>query len=336
MKLFVVIALLASAYCAHALPVENEVRVVEDSNGNLHLVNPDPYTVVDAELEPRFVPENDIRFLLFTRSNPVHGQVLEWNNPSSILSSNFNVNDPTRFIIHGWNGDHTSGLNANIRQNFFARGEFNMITVDWGVGAGTINYLTARNRVASVGEIVARMVDTLVATTGVSYNSINLIGHSLGAHAAGNAGRMVASPLNTIIGLDAAGVSFSLSDNDILSPNDAQYVEVMYTAAGSLGFDLPLGHSNFFPNGGRSQPGCGIDLSGSCAHSRAHQLYAESISTTIGFRSTRCASLDEINGGACTPSGPDALMGGEPSNRGLGVEGVFRLTTNANEPRAQG
>lgn len=33
------------------------------------------------------------------------------------------------------------------------------------------------------------------------------------------------------------------------------YVEIMHTAGGSLGFGEPLGHADFFPNFGRSQPG---------------------------------------------------------------------------------
>ncbi|EDS41786.1 pancreatic triacylglycerol lipase [Culex quinquefasciatus] len=333
---FAVGVLLSVALGALAAPTDLQPTLVRDEAGNLHLVNPDPYTVVDAEMEPLFNAESDIVFRLFTRQNPVHGQVLEWNNPASVLNSNFNPGNPTRFTIHGWNGDGTSGLHSNIRENYFTVGDFNVINVDWGAGAQTINYITARNRVASVGDIMSRMVDTLVSATGISRNSINLVGHSLGAHAAGVAGRMQNGQLNTVVGLDPAGPLFSLSDNDILQPSDAQYVEAVFSAAGSLGFDLPLGDSNFYPNGGRSQPGCGIDITGSCAHSRAHALFAESVSTTVGFRATRCASHSELVGGGCTSSGPDALMGGEPSNHGRGVNGIFRFSTNSNTPFAQG
>ncbi|XP_062555875.1 pancreatic triacylglycerol lipase-like [Armigeres subalbatus] len=316
-------------------PINQRLSLVQDDAGNLHLVNPDPYTVIGEELEPFFTPETDVIFRLFTRANPVHAQVLQWNNPASVSNSNFNPANPTRFTIHGWNGGETSGLHANIRQNYFAVGDFNVISVDWGAGANTINYITARNRVASVGDIISRMVNTLVSA-GMSRNSVSLIGHSLGAHAAGSAGKIQGGQLQTIIGLDPAGPLFSLGQPDIMEPSDAQYVEAVFSNAGTLGFDSPLGDSNFYPNGGRSQPGCGIDIAGNCAHSRAHELFAESVSSTVGFRATRCASHNEVTAGNCTPSGADARMGGEPSNHGRGVNGIFRFNTNSANPFAMG
>ncbi|XP_065073467.1 pancreatic triacylglycerol lipase-like [Ochlerotatus camptorhynchus] len=328
--------LVLMALGALASPIEQRLSLIQDDAGNMHLVNPDPYTVVDEQYEPFFTPETDVIFRLFTRSNPVHGQVLQWNNPATVTNSNFNPAHPTRFTIHGWNGGENSGLHSNIRQNYFIAGEFNVINVDWGAGANTINYITARNRVASVGDMTSRMVNTLVSASGISRNSISLIGHSLGAHAAGNAGKLQQGQIHTIVGLDPAGPLFSLGQPDIMEPSDAQYVEAVFSNAGTLGFDLPLGHANFYPNGGRSQPGCGVDLTGNCAHSRAHELFAESVSTSVGFRATRCASHNEVLAGGCTSSGPDAPMGGEPSNQGRGVNGIFRFNTNGASPFAMG
>uniref|UniRef100_A0A182S672 Lipase domain-containing protein n=1 Tax=Anopheles maculatus TaxID=74869 RepID=A0A182S672_9DIPT len=181
-------------------------KLVPDESGRLRLVNTNPYAIPENhnEVEPLFNPETDVIFRLFTRRNPAHGQVVQWNNPASVQNSNFVASHPTRFTIHGWNGGETSGLHANIRQNYLGVGEFNVIAVDWGAGAQTANYIAARNRVASVGDIISRMVNTLVSATGTSRNNIYLIGHSLGAHAAGNAGKLQNGQLNTIIGLDPA------------------------------------------------------------------------------------------------------------------------------------
>ncbi|XP_058467036.1 pancreatic triacylglycerol lipase-like [Malaya genurostris] len=321
---------------AHAVPLDRQRSLVYDANGRLHLVNPDPYSTVNEELEPLFNAETDVVFRLFTRSNPNSAQVIGWNDASSVQSSNFNPSHPTRFTVHGWNGDGTSGLHANIRSNYFAVGDFNVINVDWGAGAQTANYVTARNRVAAVGSVISGMVNTLVSASGISRNSVSLIGHSLGAHAAGNAGKNQNGQINTVVGLDPAGPLFSLDNSDIMGSNDAQYVEAVFSNAGTLGFDLPLGNANFYPNGGRSQPGCGTDVSGNCAHSRAHEYFAESISSSAGFRATRCASHSEILNGQCTPSGSDARMGGEPSNQGRGVSGVYWFNTNSASPFAQG
>lgn len=42
-----------------------------------------------------------------------------------------------------------------------------------------------------------------------------------------------------------------------LTRDDAEFVDVIHTAAGTLGFVESLGHVDFFPNSGRApQPGC--------------------------------------------------------------------------------
>lgn len=110
----------------------------------------------------------------------------------------------------------------------------------------------------------------------------------------------------------------------------------MHTNAGMLGFGDPLAQATFYPNFGRSQPGCGIDLVGNCAHGRATALFAESIWNN-NFVSTRCANYAEITNNRCTPTGASRRMGGEPGNSvNSGVEGVFHLVTNGVSPFARG
>lgn len=47
-----------------------------------------------------------------------------------------------------------------------------------------------------------------------------------------------------------------------VSKKDAQYVDAIHTSAGNnllagcLGMEKAFGHVNFYPNGGKSQPGC--------------------------------------------------------------------------------
>ena len=55
-----------------------------------------------------------------------------------------------------------------------------MITVDWSVGGNTINYVTARNRVGAVADVVASFIDYLHAINYVRFNELHVIGHSLG------------------------------------------------------------------------------------------------------------------------------------------------------------
>lgn len=303
-----------------------EFAMVPDENGwKLVKVNEDP------EPESFFTPANDIIFTLYTNEDRVTGQVIRWNDPAWTESSGFNANLPTRLTIHGWNGGPTSRVNTAVREALFEQARYNVIEVDWSAGAGTVNYISARNRVGPAGVHVA----DFLRHASLDVRTVTVIGHSLGAHVAGFIGKNMESDLGAIVALDAAFPLFSINSPDArLNVDDALYVQSIHTNAGNLGFDEPIGHGNFYPNGGRSQPGCGIDISGNCAHGRAHEFFAESINTPVGFWSRRCASYAEIVSGSCNRSGDDALMGGEPLN--IKAIGVFHLTTNNGSPFARG
>lgn len=200
----------------------------------------------------------------------------------------------------------------------------------------TINYIAAARRVTEVGPLLGRFINFVNIVTGQSLDNMYVVGHSLGAHIAGIAGKSVnTGRLNSVIGLDPALPLFSLDDvNGRISANDATYVEIIHTNGGLLGFFDPLGQADFYPNGGRSQAGCILDIAGICAHNRVVDFYAESIISS-NFRATRCFSFAEIQNNVCTNSGT-ALMGGEPSNQGRGVNGNYILNTNSRSPFAQG
>ncbi|XP_058467024.1 lipase member H-like [Malaya genurostris] len=333
------ITLIGLLAAATAVPLNQPWQLVPNSYGFLHIVNINPSNlpdVVSSNPEHLFAPESDMVFRLFTRTNPIEPQFLEIGNPASITNSNFNAEHPTRFTIHGWNGNGNDPSSTVVRNSFISAGDFNVINVEWSVAAVTPNYVSARNAVGPAGTGVGLLIDELIAHAGASLDDIYVSGFSLGAHVAGNAGKYHNGNINTIIAIDPAGPLFSSGQEDAVSPEDGQYVETIMTNAGVAGANIPLGQANFYPNGGRRQPGCGTDINGSCAHERAPVLYAESIGSSVPFRSTRCQSHDELLDGVCTPSGPDANMGGEPSNYGREVEGIYFLTTNGEEPFAQG
>ena len=108
-----------------------------------------------------------------------------------------------------------------------------------------------------------------------------MIGFSLGAHVAGFAGNQLknlsritgksSQILREIIqlyisyvflGLDPAGPLFEGYDPTVrLDKSDADYVDIIHSNGESLivgGFGAwePLGHVDFYPNGGRAQRGC--------------------------------------------------------------------------------
>ncbi|CAO1437164.1 unnamed protein product [Diamesa hyperborea] len=290
---------------------------------------------VEVVVEPFFNADNDVFFLLFTRRNPLVGQKIGFD-AAAIRNTNWNTAAPgTRFIIHGFNNDNRSPVNTMITAAYLRRNDMNVVVVDWGRGANTINYISARNRIFETAPVVARFIDFLHENGLIlSFNRVNIAGHSLGAHTAGLVGKRVTrGRIQVIHGLDPAGPLFDVN-NPIarLAANDALYTEGIRTNAGLLGLDLPICQADFYPNFGSNQPGCGLDVAGTCAHGRANEFFAEAINSPR-FVARRCFNYSQItNRSTCT--GITAVMGNDAGSPGL--EGIFTVTTNNNSPFAQG
>ena len=66
--------------------------------------------------------------------------------------------------------------------------DFNIIVVDWKPGARDINYLQSAANIRVLGAQIAQLLGVLKEVYKIDPGSVHLIGHSLGAHAAGYAG----------------------------------------------------------------------------------------------------------------------------------------------------
>ncbi|NXK54293.1 LIPR3 protein, partial [Chauna torquata] len=166
--------------------------------------------------------------------------------------------------------------------------DVNCILTDWRGGSSSL-YTEAVNNVRIVGAELVYLVNLLEKDYGYSPANIHFIGHSLGAHAAGEAGRQKPG-IGRITGLDPAGPLFQYTPPMVrLDPSDAKFVDVIHTHAGHLFFDFgkfshkgqhihgslsesdqssfmlhisapgilqTCGHLDFYPNGGKKMPGC--------------------------------------------------------------------------------
>lgn len=123
---------------------------------------------------------------------------------------------------------------------------------------------------------------------------------------------MTKGKISKIVGLDPASPLFKNNDiDDRLDATDAHHVEVIHTSAGMLAFSRAIGTVDFYPNGGKSQPGCGWDISGACSHRRAYEFYLESIYNSE-FHAFECDSFDNLQKGNCSVVNKLQQMGGEP------------------------
>merc|ERR1712080_192708 len=124
----------------------------------------------------------------------------------------------------------------------------------------------------------------LLTQVGVDLSSIHLIGHSLGAHVVGFIGKEVQSmglgKVDRITGLDPAKPFFELATpRDRIDRSDAQFVDIIHTNSGNLwdgclSIPKPLGHIDFYPAGGKHQPGCTEACLGSNCINMTMRIYS--------------------------------------------------------------
>ncbi|XP_055919604.1 phospholipase A1-like [Eupeodes corollae] len=276
-----------------------------------------------------------VRFFLYTQDNPTESVEIFLNDEESLMRSNFNANNPTRFVIHGWMTDHNS-LFAT-REALLLNGEereLNYISVDWSVYAETINYISAKQSCSKAGQKVAEFIDWLHDVAGLSFETLALYGHSLGAHVAGFTGKNVQrGRVHTIVGLDPAMPLFSYKKTEKrLCDTDAEYVETIQTNGGLLGFYKPIGQASFYPNGGKHQPGCGNDLTGSCSHGRSMAYFEEALTLghRNGFTAVGCSDFESLKIGNCNQYGSVSRLG-DPINAQF-ANGIYYLETNSESP----
>ncbi|XP_059048668.1 phospholipase A1 member A [Achroia grisella] len=244
----------------------------------------------------------DIQYKLFTRINPTVPQsVPETVNVNSLGRTSFNFSNPTVIYLMGFSESIRGISTTTLKNAYLSAGDYNFIAVDWSRLIVFPWYVTAVRNTRHMGTRLASFVQYL-DIAGVKAASLHVVGFSLGAEAAGFAGKELRRRglvLGRITGLDPAYPGYSLTNsNDHLARGDATFVDVLHTNPGVLGFPQPIGDVDFYPNFGTwIQPGCWIDqliknrqisfLYG-CSHNRSWRLYAESVINPIGFPATFC------------------------------------------------
>ncbi|XP_069703414.1 pancreatic triacylglycerol lipase-like [Periplaneta americana] len=293
---------------------------------------------------PQSPAEVDTRFILFTRQNGSFVNHVETLNISdaqmihigdgqkSLLHSNFDPRRPTKLIIHGYMGSGKdrgalSGVDA-----FLKLGDVNVVSVDWEKGAAGPAYAQSVANTELVGRQTGMLLVDML-TLGARPADIHMVGFSLGAHIAACASHELQNRLlakvGRITGLDPASPIFRskllVEPERKLDKYDAEFVDVIHTDGSPVwtdGFGLlqPLGHVDFFPNGGREQPGCTdgkasvvvshlertLDVGIACSHLRAWRLFVESLTLQPGgcrFMAYPCkAGLPSFLQGNCYPA----------------------------------
>ncbi|RXG51267.1 Pancreatic lipase-related protein 2, partial [Armadillidium vulgare] len=179
-----------------------------------------------------------------------------------ILNSTFNPSRPTKIIIHGYLNNREETWTLEMVRSFLSHGDYNVISVDWSGGSYALySQATANTRVVALE--ISRLLDWAVKNLDLDVSTVHIVGHSLGAHTAGYVGEKIRG-IGRITGLDPAEPYFQYMPESVrLDPSDANFVDVIHTdidsffaLTGPRGFGLqqPVGHVDFYPNGGKDQP----------------------------------------------------------------------------------
>ncbi|XP_053949621.1 vitellogenin-3-like [Anastrepha ludens] len=285
--------------------------------------------IASDAITPLVTPDmTKMKFQLRTACNNYSYPILKaneiWQSPE------FDAKKKVVILASGWTTTIESSNPINeLAKAYNCRGDVNFVAVDVADFVDTL-YSWASLNTDAIGAILAEGLELLTAV--VPRRNIHLIGHSLGAHIVGAAGRYYSYNTGKLVpritGLDPAKPCFNegyaLSG---LMRGDAEFIDVIHSNPGVLGKREPLGDVDFYPGGLDPLPtGCSHVI---CAHARAWEYYAETVypNNEWNFMAQRCNSLTGVRQHKCP--GAEYPMGYEvPRN----LKGNYFLEVNGQQP----
>ncbi|CAI9615177.1 unnamed protein product, partial [Staurois parvus] len=261
------------------------------------------------------------QFLLFTRRNPDQYQGDQCTQCLLIIDTNFKPSQKSIMIIHGFLETGDKSWLVKMCQTLLEVTDVNCLCVDWSGGSFAF-YSQTSNNIYVVGAEIAYFLRFIQVKYDYQMHDVYLIGHSLGAHVAGEAGKRQRG-IGRISGLDAAGPYFENTPAEVrLDPTDAVFVDAIHTDGSTdafhLGFGMKqtVGNIDFFPNGGIKMPGCdkisfgledidniigGIYEKIFCNHQMSFKFFTKSILSPGGFIGYPASSYSAFEKGSGFP-----------------------------------
>ena len=195
------------------------------------------------------------------------------------FNDSFNCSLGTLIGIHGYGDSFDTDwltFSSTLLFNSTENEGWCLFSMDWDEIA-EYSYISSAKEVRSLGYWLSKKIQESPQV--FDSVSLQIVGHSLGAHIAGFAGKEYHSAtgkkISKITGLDPAGPLFqTCGDGHRLSVSDADHVLTVITNSGYLFkngmvHSGQIGSSNLIVNGGTRQPGCG-KFENTCSHNRYH------------------------------------------------------------------
>lgn len=287
------------------------------------------------------------KFMLYTQAQSANPDIITDGDPASVRTSTFDGKKSTFFVVHGYLEQSTVFYIPSMVDKLLKREDANVFVVSWEQGAG-FPYHQAVGNSRLVGAQFFALLELLHSKFGLKYENVHIIGSGVGAHIAGYAGRNLKrknESIARITALDAASPQFENEHIDVrLDRSDAQFVDVIHTDSKTFvvrgyGIKKPIGHIDFYPNGGYEQKNCrkrddGVASFFTCSHYRAVHYFLESFDGRCPFKAYPCTSYKEFKNVDCTscPSSGCPMMGFNSLEHHGRLEGSFYLKTSGSSP----
>lgn len=297
--------------------------VVTGCNGTL--VN--DYKQSNYSTGDKNINEPDTFVFLYTRRNPKCPEFL--HKCSGRLPSNTKFRAGKRVIIVV--GGYISAVCdlayfREFKDQFLFRDDYNVILIDWPWGFYPDIFSSFVNAEV-VGKQIAFVMMRIMEQTGISEKDFYIVGHSVGAHIGGHAGKYFTlftggKKIRRITGLDPAGAAYLKAENDgILDHTDADLVDLIFTNSGDC---FPFTFASLYPP--------------LCSHFQATDFYKVSINPCgCQFVGYECENKEQFLAGRCRYCGGNgtrcAVMGFDWENcYHKDVPTVYYLTTEVHCP----
>lgn len=180
--------------------------VYEVTNQNLSSIAEFAMNCVKAVPCPfKHIGDVKVQFRLYTRLNRNKEFLIKFgdHNRNVLEKTHFDPSKPTKVLVHGFLNGHESPINEKLKESYLKNHDVNVVVSSWGSGSKTLCYNWAVQRVELVGKMIGEFLNFLMDDDEYAWERLTIVGHSLGAHVAGFAGKAVQKgKVGTIIGLD--------------------------------------------------------------------------------------------------------------------------------------
>lgn len=177
-----------------------------------------------------------------------------------------------------------------------------------------------------------------LTVAGLDPKKLEMIGLSLGGQTMSFISKhyknITGQKVSRLTGLDPAGPCFrNLGPEERLDQTDADFVDVISTNIDWYGMAAPVGHVNFYVNGGEYQPGdiLWIPCNILCSHIRSYTLWLAALQNPNAFIAIKCDTVQDARNKDCYDRLPK-----ETNVLGLNTDrnktGIYFLATNNNFP----